>query len=124
MGKLHISAGSTEEKIRDTYAEVSATVEETMFSDAASRNSLYKIHVSLGKIVNSLDEHQPASTSRKQSSTFDHAAMDDKVDEEASKIKEEEDNDDDDSEGTVIAKYERDATADTIGSDETEIRDS
>lgn len=32
-----------------------------MTTDAPSRNALYKVHVSLGKIVNTLDESQPAN---------------------------------------------------------------
>ncbi|KAI0023167.1 ARM repeat-containing protein [Xylariomycetidae sp. FL0641] len=55
LGKLHISASSTEEKLRELYEEVTAAVDDGLVSDATSRNALYKIHVSLGKIVNQLD---------------------------------------------------------------------
>jgi condensin complex subunit 3 len=58
LGKLHVSPGSSEDKLRETYNEVSIAVEEGLCTDTTSRNSLYKIHVSLGKIVNALDEQQ------------------------------------------------------------------
>lgn len=51
-----MSPGSTEEKLREMYDEVSAAVEDGLVNDTTSKNSLYKIHVSLGKIVNALDE--------------------------------------------------------------------
>ncbi|KAI3329540.1 nuclear condensing complex subunit [Ustulina deusta] len=56
LGKLYVSPTSTEEKIRTLYDDVSAAVDEGLLADATSRNALYKIHVSLGKIVNSLGE--------------------------------------------------------------------
>lgn len=56
LGKLHISPGSSEDRLRETYADISEAVDEGLLSDATSRNALYKIHVSLGKLVNSLDE--------------------------------------------------------------------
>ncbi|KAI1419964.1 nuclear condensing complex subunit [Xylaria sp. FL1777] len=56
LGKLYVSPASTEEKIRTLYQDVSAAVDEGLLTDATSRNALYKIHVSLGKIVNSLGE--------------------------------------------------------------------
>lgn len=40
------------------YAEVSEAVDNQLLSDATGRNALYKIHVSLGKIVNSLDQQE------------------------------------------------------------------
>jgi condensin complex subunit 3 len=43
------------------YEDVSAAVEENLLSDATSRNALYKIHVSLGKIVNQLTEQEKRS---------------------------------------------------------------
>lgn len=58
LGKLYISPGSSEDKLRDMYSEVSIAVEDGLLTDATSRNALLKIHVSLGKIVNSLDEAQ------------------------------------------------------------------
>lgn len=59
LGKLYISPASTEEKIREVYAEVSAAVDDKLIPDATGRNALFKIHVSLGKIVNSLTEKAP-----------------------------------------------------------------
>ncbi|KAK6193055.1 hypothetical protein LQW54_012840 [Pestalotiopsis sp. IQ-011] len=56
LGKLYVSPTSSEEKIRSLYEDVNAAVEENLLSDATSRNALYKIHVSLGKIVNQLSE--------------------------------------------------------------------
>ncbi|TGJ86680.1 hypothetical protein E0Z10_g2098 [Xylaria hypoxylon] len=56
LGKLYVSPASTEEKIRKSYEEVSAAVDEGLLTDATGRNALYKIHVSLGKIVNALGE--------------------------------------------------------------------
>lgn len=59
LGKLYISPASTEEKIREVYAEVSAAVDDKIIAEATGRNALYKIHVSLGKIVNALTEKAP-----------------------------------------------------------------
>lgn len=53
-----MSPASTEDKIRDLYLEVSAAIDEKLVTDATGRNALYKIHVSLGKIVNNLGEKQ------------------------------------------------------------------
>ncbi|TAQ87250.1 hypothetical protein B7494_g4415 [Chlorociboria aeruginascens] len=54
LAKLHISSASTEDKIRNLYDEVSEAVDGKLILDAPGRNALYKIHVSLGKIVNTL----------------------------------------------------------------------
>ncbi|KAI0402650.1 ARM repeat-containing protein [Xylaria palmicola] len=56
LGKLYISPASTEDKLRSLYEAVSAAVDEGLLTDATGRNALYKIHVSLGKIVNALEE--------------------------------------------------------------------
>jgi condensin complex subunit 3 len=105
LGKLHVSAGSTEEKLRETYAEVSAAVEDGLLTDATSRNALYKIHVSLGKIVNSLDEQQPAYRrgSRSASVALDRQPGEEKTIIEEPKIKEEDEESD---EGTIVPKEE------------------
>ncbi|EGO57620.1 hypothetical protein NEUTE1DRAFT_146182 [Neurospora tetrasperma FGSC 2508] len=61
LAKLYIPSGSSSSnpsspiKIRDVYALVTNAVENNLLSDATSRNALYKVHVSLGKIVNALD---------------------------------------------------------------------
>ncbi|KPM37591.1 Condensin complex subunit 3 [Neonectria ditissima] len=110
LGKLHMSPGSTEEKLRETYIEVSAAVEDGILSDATSRNALYKAHVSLGKIVNALDEQQPNQrrTSRSVSLNPERQQSEEKTVVEEPRIKEEdEDEDEDTSEGTIVAKEER-----------------
>ena len=56
LAKLHISPASTESLIREIYQEVSVAIEGKLISDATGRNALYKIHVSLGKIVNNMTE--------------------------------------------------------------------
>ena len=55
LGKLYISPASNEDLTRDIYSLVCRAVDSTTLGDAPSRNSIYKIHVSLGKIVNALD---------------------------------------------------------------------
>ena len=124
LGKLYISPISSDEKIRELYAEVSEAVEEGIVSDATSRNSLYKIHVSLGKIVNSLDEQVPAQrrTSRSVSVLTDRHPAEDKTVMEESRIKEEEE----DSEGTIVPKEEdKESLVDELLSDDedTKIQD-
>ena len=61
LAKLHISPASTESLIRDVYQEVAIAIDDKLISDATGRNALYKIHVSLGKIVNSLAEKEGKS---------------------------------------------------------------
>lgn len=56
LAKLHISPASTPSLLRETYAEVSEAIDEKLISDATGRNALFKIHVSLGKIVNALEK--------------------------------------------------------------------
>lgn len=106
--------------IRDLYADVSEAVEEGLLSDATSRNALYKIHVSLGKIVNTLDEQQPSNrrTSRSASvAATDRQAAEDRTVLEEPKIKEEELNDSD--EGTVVLKKDdKESATDDVSSDE------
>jgi condensin complex subunit 3 len=61
LSKLHISPASTPSLLRATYELVSASIEDKSLIqslDATGRNSLYKIHVSLGKIVNTLKEKE------------------------------------------------------------------
>ncbi|KAK4165416.1 putative condensin complex subunit 3 [Cladorrhinum sp. PSN259] len=55
LGKLYVSPLSSEEKTREVYKEVCLAVEGQLLSDATGRNALYKLHVGLGKIVNTLD---------------------------------------------------------------------
>ena len=57
LAKLYISPTSTSTLIREVYSDISEAVEDKKLGlDATGRNSLYKIHVSLGKIVNALDK--------------------------------------------------------------------
>ncbi|KAF7544631.1 hypothetical protein G7Z17_g9807 [Cylindrodendrum hubeiense] len=125
LGKLHMSPGSTEEKLREGYAEVSAAVEEGFLSDATSRNALYKIHVSLGKIVNVLDEQQPSQrrTSRSMSLNPDRLQSEEKSVVEEPQIKEE----DEESEGTIVPKDERASSSlveDLLSDGDVEMADS
>lgn len=77
LGKLYISPASSEDKIRSLYEDISTAVEENILSDATSRNALYKIHVSLGKIVNQLGEQDKMS--RRSTSRSVSLAPDDKT---------------------------------------------
>ena len=58
LAKIYVSPASTEANIREVYSEVSTAIDDKLIADATGRNALYKIHVSLGKIVNSLGEKQ------------------------------------------------------------------
>lgn len=64
-----MSPASSEERLRNLYEEVSATVDDGLLADnTTGRNALYKLHVSLGKIVNALDkdkEKTPVPSSRR-----------------------------------------------------------
>ncbi|POR33606.1 Condensin complex subunit 3 [Tolypocladium paradoxum] len=116
LGKLHVSPGSSEYKIRELYADVSEAVEEGLVSDATSRNALYKVHVSLGKIVNNLEEQQPSNrrTSRSVSVNLDRQPTEDKTVVGKPNIKEE----DEDSDGTLVPKEEeKDTLVDDLLSD-------
>ncbi|RCI10948.1 hypothetical protein L249_5313 [Ophiocordyceps polyrhachis-furcata BCC 54312] len=95
LGKLHVSPGSSEDTVRQLYAQVSDAVNDGLLSDATSRNALYKLHVSLGKVVNGLDEQQPLDrrTSRSISVIPDRQPAEDKTIVEEPEIKEEEDED-------------------------------
>ncbi|KAI0393956.1 ARM repeat-containing protein [Xylariaceae sp. FL0594] len=69
LGKLYISPASSEEKIRALYEEVSLAVDDGLLSDATSKNALYKIHISLGKIVNQLNDQDKMSTTTMTTTT-------------------------------------------------------
>ncbi|KAK2623663.1 hypothetical protein QTJ16_006844 [Diplocarpon rosae] len=56
LAKLHISPASTPSLLREIYAQVSLAIDEKLITDATGRNALFKLHVSLGKIVNNLKE--------------------------------------------------------------------
>ncbi|GAB1320751.1 chromosome condensation complex Condensin, subunit G [Madurella fahalii] len=111
FGKLYVSPASSEDKTREVYALVCEAVENQLLSDATSRNSLYKIHVSLGKIVNNLDTVAEAAAGgkfRRSMSRASSIGLDERMAVEEKtivqhevEIKEEEEEEDDDS-GTVI----------------------
>ncbi|KAI1430980.1 ARM repeat-containing protein [Xylaria sp. CBS 124048] len=61
LGKLYISPTSSEDKLRSLYEDVSLAVDDGLLTDATGRNALYKIHVSLGKIVNHLGDQDKMS---------------------------------------------------------------
>ncbi|KAI0834431.1 condensin subunit Cnd3 [Hypoxylon sp. FL0890] len=124
LGKLYISPASSEEKIRSLYEDVSVAVEENILSDATSRNALYKIHVSLGKIVNQLGEQDKMS--RRSASRSVSLAPDDKTITEdvtvvpAPPIEEQEEDaaeDDIDTTATTIKKSEGDSLVDDLLTD-------
>ena len=90
-------------------------MEEGLLTDTTSRNALYKIHVSLGKIVNSLDEQQPAAhlrSSRSVSVNADGQITEEKSVVEGPVIKEEEEQSEDDV--TVVPKAEKDSLEDDL----------
>lgn len=60
-------------KLREVYDEVSTAVDDKLISDATGRNALYKIHISLGKIVNVLIEK--VSGSRKSSAAIEEQTI-------------------------------------------------
>ena len=56
LGKLHITANSTGEKLRKTSARVARAIEDRIASDATSRNALNKLQVALQKAVGEAGE--------------------------------------------------------------------
>ncbi|PTB66567.1 ARM repeat-containing protein [Trichoderma citrinoviride] len=111
LGKLFVSPNSSEEKLRETYNVVSEAVEEGLVTDTTGRNALYKLHVSLGKIVNGLDEQQQQQQQRpahsRTSRSVSVAEEEEEEEEEQggakrTKIKVEHDSD---SEGTVVPEH-------------------
>lgn len=67
LAKLHISPASTPSLLKEVYNEVSIAIDEKLIADATGRNALFKIHVSLGKIVNSLKDDADGTASMKSS---------------------------------------------------------
>lgn len=117
LAKLHISPASTPALLKDVYSEASIAIEDKLISDATGRNALFKIHVSLGKIANTLKDKELAderemtlafrgstrgTTSRKSSVAPSLAVEESVLDEEDKPelvgVKEEEE----ESEGTVM----------------------
>lgn len=58
LSKLHISPGSSTTLLRETYSEVCDAIDGNLIQDVTGRNALYKIHVSLGKIVNGMRDSE------------------------------------------------------------------
>ena len=101
---------------------MSEAVEEGLISDATSRNALYKIHVSLGKIVNSMDEQQQSNrrTSRSVSVNMNRQTTEDRTIMEEPKIKEEPF--EDSGEGTIVlSQGKRPVVGDDSEQDETKM---
>ncbi|RDA92583.1 hypothetical protein CP533_0949 [Ophiocordyceps camponoti-saundersi (nom. inval.)] len=127
LGKLHVSPGSSEDTIRQLYAQISDAVTAGLLSDATSRNALYKLHVSLGKVVNSLDEQQPLNrrTSRSVSVIPDRQPVEEKTVIEEPEIKEEEEQEEEEEEeeeqerdiDKTTAHATRDSLVDSLLSD-------
>ena len=128
LGKLYVSPASSEDKIRELYADVSDAVDTQLLSDATGRNALYKIHVSLGKIVNALDAADGAGSRRSASRSVSVGVEDKTVVEdktlalEADILEEDEDEDDDagDEEVTVVqaTRVEDDSLVDDLLTDD------
>jgi condensin complex subunit 3 len=121
LGKLYISPGSSEDRLREAYTEVTCAVDDDLLKDATSRNALYKVHVSLGKIVNALDQSQPANNNSLRSSTRSASVATDTqtvqegtVVGEADILEEVEEGEpaEEDEEQTVVLKKEQDTSMD------------
>ena len=101
-----------------------------MLSDATGRNALYKLHVNLGKIVNTLDAAADGaagagkgrrSVSRASSVGLTPAAEDKTVVQHEVQIKEEEVEDEDDDAGTVVHRTPEQSLVDDLLSEEEEL---
>ncbi|KAI1844126.1 hypothetical protein JX266_009799 [Neoarthrinium moseri] len=122
LGKLYVSPASSEDKIRGLYEGVSLAVEENLLSDATSRNALYKIHVSLGKIVNQLTEQEKGTRRSISRSVSVSVAGDDRTVTEDSiltqePIKEEEDSGDDGPSNDTIRQTEGESIVEELLTD-------
>ncbi len=108
LAKLHISPASTPSLIKEVYTEVTIAIEDKLIADATGRNALYKIHVSLGKIANSLkddgDELEVlrASTRSRKSSVAASVVDEREAEEEKTELVKVEEEGEGDSEGTVV----------------------
>ncbi|KAL2887217.1 Condensin complex subunit 3 [Ceratocystis lukuohia] len=109
LGKLYISPLADEDKLRELFEEVSEAVESNLLSDASSKNSLYKLHVTLGKIVNSLKPKQNQSmlSGAEKSSIHDTSGMTSTM---STSVKAEEYDEEEASDNTVTAKDDQDGT--------------
>lgn len=146
LAKLYISPASTESLIREVYEEISVAIDEKLIPDATGRNALFKIHVSLGKIVNNLTEREKSAPKSRKSSVapsmagdasivgdentvlVDRTVVEDRTEvgegdkTELVKVEEEEDDDDDTAtvvaEGDVGEKSTRDSLVESLLSDD------
>lgn len=103
--------------------------------DATGRNALYKIHVSLGKIVNGLGEKQArksmmpdgrTSMTPEEKTVLEEEEEEEDGDKTEIRVKVEADSEDDD-EGTIVGvqslvKGSRDSLVDELLSDDDELR--
>jgi condensin complex subunit 3 len=107
LAKLHISPASTPSLLKEIYTEVTIAIEDKLIADATGRNALYKIHVSLGKIANSLkddgDELEVlrASTRSRKSSVAPSVVDEREADEEKTELVKVEEGEEE-SEGTMV----------------------
>jgi condensin complex subunit 3 len=123
LGKLYISPGSSPDRLRETYTEVSCAVEDGLLTDAPSRNALYKVHVSLGKIVNGLDESKPVQTDlrasvRSSTAPTDRQGTEDRSELGSTSIPEEAEEEEEVAEETVVLRKEEDMSLDEEGGTE------
>ena len=113
LAKLHVSPASTTTLIREVYSDISEAVEDKKLGlDATGRNSLYKIHVSLGKIVNALDKEAekekeaPGRTVRMSSvtpSVTPTAADEEEEEDDATAVARTSEVDEEDEDDTIVA---------------------
>ena len=134
LAKLYISPSSTETLICEVYDEVSQAIEDKLIPDATGRNALFKIHVSLGKIVNSLTEREKTMPLRSRKSSVAPSVADEEktimqeddesVADKTELVKVEEAEENEESEGTVIAdgaKNTRDSLVESLLSDDDDV---
>ncbi|KAK4123890.1 condensin subunit-like protein [Parathielavia appendiculata] len=137
LGKLYVSPASSEPKTREVCAAVREAVDNQLLSDATGRNALYKIHVSLGKIVNALDASAATAgegllggggggskyrRSVSRASSVGAASKEERtVVQYDVKIKEEEEDDDDDDGGTVVHRSTEQSLVSELLSEEEEL---
>ncbi|ROT38811.1 condensin subunit Cnd3 [Sodiomyces alkalinus F11] len=134
LGKLYISASSSEDKIREAYEEVTIAVNDKLVTDTAGRNALNKLHLSLGKIITALGggtggESRRASRSVSVAGEERSEATDRTNLTETTTIKEEDESvegtvvprDEDSDEGTVVQSRYKDTLVDDLLTDEEEL---
>lgn len=142
LAKLHVSPASTHSLLKEVYNEVSIAVEDKLVSDATGRNALFKIHVSLGKIANTLKDEEAGNDTLRASTTSrgsrkSSSAPSVEIEREESVIEEEEKTvlgevkeriekaeEDEEDEGTVVGnktEVERDSLVEALLDDDIEM---